>query len=72
MLLNIYFRGENGKIEIKGGYELDEQELKKLQGDFLKYCSGHKDYQGGCYKYKLGPSGDKILLIKFDEILYID
>jgi len=70
------FKGENGKIEVKGAYKFDAETEKKLKEDFEKYLSGISSarglIKGGCYPCTRVESNASIYLcVKFDEIVYI-
>lgn len=70
MNLTFFFKGENGKIEYTGPYSLDEKTLTRLKEDFQKYCAYSNPTKGGCYECTFGEES-RVLLLKFDEILYI-
>jgi hypothetical protein len=72
--LYFYFKGENGKSEVKGPYSFNEEALKQLEADFLLYCTPSGIYgvkKGGFYKCKFD-NKDMNLLVKFDEIIYME
>lgn len=72
MDLIFWFKGENGKVEYEGVYSFEEEEegLTKLKNDFDRYCEGVHFIKGGSYKCKYD-GNDTILLLKFDEIVFI-
>ena len=69
------FKGENGKIEAKAGYQFDVETIEKLKTDFETYLNGPVSVKGaikgGCYKCTRGHSTGIYLCLKFDEIVYI-
>jgi hypothetical protein len=74
MNLFLYFRGENGKIDTRGPYFFDLEQVNKLGQDFEDYCKPSKSdtntKKGAWYRCK-DNNKDMVLFIKFDEIVYI-
>jgi hypothetical protein len=70
------FKSENGKIEVKVGYNFDLETREKLKKDFEIYLNGipptRGGIKGGCYPCTRGQSKETIYLcVKFDEVVYI-
>ena len=72
MLIDIGFRGQDGKLHELEDYDLEESEMKRLKQDFQNYVSlkNPPHTKGGVYECTLGGK-PKQLFLKFDEIVYI-
>ncbi|NJN57588.1 MAG: hypothetical protein HC879_08855 [Leptolyngbyaceae cyanobacterium SL_5_9] len=74
MRLNIAIKDHNGKpYNLPERYEFAPEELDKLAADFSNYCSANGEQptrKGGAYKCNVG-SEEKMLFLKFDELVYI-
>ena len=79
MILTLYFKGENDKIEpSRQKYVFDEETVKQLVTDFKNYATGTKASNGepiigGCYKVKKNSMGDEelYLFLNFEQLAYI-
>lgn len=74
MRLTIAIKDENGKLyNLPDRYEFAPEELNQLVEDFTGYCTQEANgatKRGGVYKCMV--SGDeKMLFLKFDEIIYM-
>jgi hypothetical protein len=74
MRLNIAIKDHNGKpYNLPERYEFTLEELAQLAADFSDYCSANGEQpnrKGGAYKCRVG-SEEKMLFLKFDEVVYI-
>lgn len=74
MRLNIAVKDQNGKpYSLPDRYEFSPEELDKLAADFSSYCSANQEQparKGGAYKCTVG-NEEKMLFLKFDEVVYI-
>jgi hypothetical protein len=74
MRLNIAVKDQNGKpYSLPDRYEFAPEELDKLAADFSNYCSASGEQparKGGAYKCTVG-NEEKMLFLKFDEVVYI-
>ncbi len=73
MRLTIAVKDESGKVySLPERYEFAPEDLDQLVADFRSYCCSDANgaATGGAYHCKIG-SEDKMLFLKFNEIVYM-